>query len=84
MRKEVTKINIATAGKSLLNNIDVLGELPIAPGEVEVLKASSNGIITQGKTGLPPESRQPVIQSLVARGVAGGCGKKSKRSGLPI
>lgn len=78
MREEVTKINIATAGKSLLNNIDALGELPIAPEELEVLKASSNGIITQGKTGLPPESRQPVIQSLVARGLLAAVEKKIK------
>ena len=78
LREEVTKINIATAGKSLLNNIDALRELPIAPEELDVLKASSNGTITQGKTGLPPESRQPVIKGLVARGLLVAVEKKIK------
>lgn len=78
LREEVTKINIATAGKSLLNNIEALGELPIAPEELDVLKASSNGTITQGKTGLPAESRQAVIQDLVARGLLAAAEKKIK------
>ena len=78
LRQEVTKINIAMPGKSLLNNIESLGELPIAPEELEVLKASSNGPITQGKTGLPPESRQAVIQGLVGRGLIKAVEKKIK------
>ncbi|NEP41942.1 MAG: hypothetical protein F6K35_22985 [Okeania sp. SIO2H7] len=78
MREEVTKINIATAGKSLLANLEALEELPIAPEELQVLKASANGTITQGKTGLPAESRQAVIQGLVERGLLKVVEKKIK------
>jgi len=76
MREEVTKINIATAGKSLLANLEAIEELPIAPEELQVLKASSKGTITPGKTKLPAASRQAVIQGLVERGLIKAVEKK--------
>jgi predicted transcriptional regulator len=76
MREEVTKINIATAGRSLLADIEAIEELPIASYELQVLKASSKGTITPGKTKLPAASRQAVIQGLVGRGLIKAVEKK--------
>ncbi len=63
-----------------LANLEAIEELPIAPEELLVLKASSNGTITQGKTGLPAESRQAVIQGLVGRGLLKAVEKKNRGS----
>jgi hypothetical protein len=64
--EEITKLGITEAGKSLLK-IDST-TLPINDQELKALKACETETISPGKTGLPPDSRQAVISSLVERG----------------
>lgn len=64
---EVTKFNIEAKGKSLLNSKKVAKSL--TEEELKVLKASANGVISPGETGIAAAYRQAVIQDLLDRGL---------------
>ena len=64
--REVTKLKIAPPGKALLK-LDPAG-LPVTEQELKVLRAAVEKI-TPGKTNVPAESRQAIIQSLADRGL---------------
>ena len=63
---EVTKFNIEPKGKSLLNSKKAAESL--TDEEFQVLKASANGVISPGETGIAPVYRQAVIQDLLDQG----------------
>lgn len=65
--KEVTKLKIAPPGKALLK-LDP-AELPVTNQELKVLRASEREKISPGKTGIPSEERQGIIQKLADRGL---------------
>ncbi|MGB3509000.1 MAG: hypothetical protein WBA93_07125 [Microcoleaceae cyanobacterium] len=64
---EVTKFNIEAKGKSLLNGKKAAQSL--TDEELKVLKASANGVISPGETGIASTYRQAVIQDLLDRGL---------------
>ncbi len=64
--EEIKKFAIAPAGQSLLKADS--SSLPINDQELKALKACAKEAISPGKTGLPTNSRQQVISSLVERG----------------
>ncbi|NEP82390.1 MAG: hypothetical protein F6K39_32120 [Okeania sp. SIO3B3] len=64
---EVTKINIAAKGKSLLNNKKAVNSLTIE--ELKVLKATGKGTISPAQTGLDTRYRKAVITDLLEQGL---------------
>jgi hypothetical protein len=64
---EVTKLKIASPGKTLLKS-DSTG-LPVTDQELKVLRASEKEKITPGKTGVPAAERGAIIQRLADRGL---------------
>lgn len=65
--EEVTQLTIDTPGQVLLQ-LDT-NNLPIKPQELQVIKASNQGIITPGKINIPVTEKQAVIKNLVERGL---------------
>lgn len=65
--REVTKLKIAPPGKALLK-LDSAG-LPVTEQELKVLRASEKEKISPGKTNVPAEGRQAIIESLADRGL---------------
>lgn len=64
---EVTKLKIASPGKSLLKSDST--ELPVTDKELKVLRASEKEKISPGKTGVPAAERGEIIQRLADRGL---------------
>ena len=65
--KEVTKINIASQGKLLLDSKKATSSL--TEEELKLLKATARGAIPPGETGIAPSYRQAVIRDLVDQGL---------------
>lgn len=64
---DVTKLKIASPGKSLLKSDST--ELPVTDKELKVLRASEKEKISPGKTGVPAAERGEIIQRLADRGL---------------
>jgi predicted transcriptional regulator len=64
---DIIRFKIARLGKDVLRSDPE--HLPVTPQELKILKACEKETLTPGKTGIPQQERQKVIQSLADRGL---------------